>query len=70
MKFTRFSFTHAAVICCLSFGLAACSHQSNSTPTPPPVVDSGPRNTPEQGQTLLEDNAKAQRESWKNKTFE
>lgn len=70
MKFPRFPFTHAAVICCLSFGLAACSHQSNSTPTPPPVVDSGPRNSPEQGQTLLEDNAKAQRESWKNKTFE
>ncbi|MEX2490205.1 MAG: matrixin family metalloprotease [Nitrospirales bacterium] len=70
MKRPRFSFTQATVICCMSFGLAACSHQNHSTPTPPSIVDSVPRNTPEQGQTLLEDNAKAQREIWKGKTFE
>lgn len=34
------------------------------------MADSGPRMTPEQGQALLEENAKVQRESWKNKTFE
>jgi len=70
MKRPRFSFTNVAVICCMGFGLAACSHHPHSTSTPPSVVDSGPRNTPEQGQTLLEDNAKAQREIWKEKTFE
>ncbi len=70
MKPLQFFFTHAAVICCVGFGLAACSHQEHSTPTPIPIVESGPRNTPEQGQALLEDNATVQRESWKEKTFE
>lgn len=70
MKRHQFSFTYAAVICCLSVGLAACSHQRHSTPTPIPAVDSGPRNSPEQGQALLSENAKDQRESWKDKTFE
>jgi hypothetical protein len=70
MKRHCFSFTCAAVICCLSLGLGACSHQPHSTPTPNPIVDSGHRVSPEQGQILLEDNAKAQREAWKEKTFE
>lgn len=66
MKRNCFSFARAAVVCCLSLGLVACSSlKPPSTPT-----DSGPRNTPEQGKTLLEDNAKAQREIWKEKTFE
>lgn len=70
MKRPRLSFTRAVVVGCLSFVFAACTHQSPSTPPSNTVVDSGPRMTPEQGQTLLEENAKAERESWKNKTFE
>ncbi len=70
MKRPRLSFTHALVVGCLSLGITACTHQSPSTPPSTPVVGSGPRMTPEQGQELLEENAKVQRESWKNKTFE
>ena len=67
MKRPRFSFTHATVICCMSFGLAACSHHHS---TPPPGVDTGPKNSPEQGMEILSDNAKAKRDAWKDKTFE
>lgn len=70
MKRRYFSFTGAAVIWSLTIGFAGCSHQNPPTPSPNPIGDSGPRNTPEQGQTLLEDNAKTQREIWKEKTFE
>ena len=70
MKRHYFSFIGAAVICSLTFGFGACTHQTPSAPTPSPTVDSGSRATPEQGKMLLEENAKAQRETWKEKTFE
>ena len=71
MKRHYFTFIRAVVICSLLFGLGACTHQPRSTPsTPNPMEDSGPRVNPEQGKTLLEENAKAQRERWKDKTFE
>ena len=53
MKRRQFSFTYATVICCLSIGLAACSHQRHSTPTPIPAVDSGPRNSPFHPNTMF-----------------
>ncbi len=71
MKRRRMSFTiPATVICCMILGLVSCSHQQSNPPTPNPVIDSGPRNTPEQGKILLDENAEAQREIWKDKTFE
>ena len=50
--------------------LTSCAHHREAMPTVNPTVGSGPQITPEQGQMLLEDNAKAQREIWKEKTFE
>ena len=64
------SFAHAAVICCMGFALFACSHQGPSASPPTSVDNAGPRMTPEQGQTLLEENAKTKQEIWKGKTFE
>lgn len=70
MKRPLMTFARAAVICCVSIGFAACSHQTHSTSPTNPIVESGPKVNPEQGETLLEDNARVQRETWKSKTFE
>ncbi len=70
MKHPLMTFARAAAICCVSVGFAACSHQTHSTSPSNPIVESGHKANPEQGKTLLEDNAKVQRETWKSKTFE
>ena len=70
MKRPLMTFARAAAICCVSIGFAACSHQPHATSPPDPIADTGPKVNPEQGKTLLEDNAKVQREIWKSKTFE
>ncbi len=53
----------------LAFMVIGCGHQQSSNPKNP-IVDQGPRNSPEQGKEMLEENARAKREAWKNKTFE
>ena len=68
MKPSKISFMYATVICCVSFGLAGCTHFS--TPVSNPDNDSISRQSPEQGEEMLSDNAKAKRNAWKEKTFE
>jgi hypothetical protein len=48
-------------------GLGACSHHHSTSPS---GVDTGPKNSPEQGKQILSDNAKQKRDEWKTKTFE
>lgn len=67
MKIFRFSLIRTLFLAGTVIGLAACSHHHS---TPPPGVDTGPKNSPEQGKQILSDNAKQKRDEWKTKTFE
>lgn len=67
MKSCRFFLNQALTVVGMVIGLAACS-QLHTTPLP--AVDSGPKNTPDQGKQILSDNAKQKRDEWKTKTFE
>ncbi len=63
MKHPLMTFARAVAICCVSIEFAACSHQTHSTSSHNSIVESGPKVNPEQGKTLLEDNAKVLRET-------
>ncbi len=67
MKKCRFSLTRTLILVWMVTGLAACSHHHS---TPRPGVDTGPKNSPDQGKQILSDNAKQKRDEWKTKTFE
>lgn len=67
MKSCRFFLNQALTVVGMVIGLAACS-QLHTTPLP--AVDSGLKNTPDQGKQILSDNAKQKRDEWKTKTFE
>lgn len=67
MKSYRFYFTRALMAVGMVIGFASCSQLHTA---PLPVVDSGPKNSPDQGKQILSDNAKQKRDDWKTKTFE
>jgi serine protease len=67
MKRCRFSLTRTLVFAGMLIGLGACSHHHSTSPA---GVDTGPKNSPEQGKQILSDNAKQKRDEWKAKTFE
>lgn len=55
------------VLACLALWMGACSHLDSKSRV---TRDIGPKNSPEQGMEILSDNAKAKRDTWKEKTFE
>lgn len=55
------------VLACLALWMGACSHLDSKSRV---TEDTGPKNSPEQGMKILSDNAKAKRDTWKEKTFE
>jgi hypothetical protein len=64
MKTCRFSLIRALILAWMVIGLTACSHHHS---TPRPGVDTGPKNSPEQGRQILSDNAKQNETSGKPK---
>ncbi|MCA9423017.1 MAG: matrixin family metalloprotease, partial [Nitrospira sp.] len=67
MKNCRFFLARVLIVAGMAIGLVACTHQPS---TPGGTVDTGPKNSPDQGKQILSDNAKQKRDEWKTKTFE
>ncbi|MDX1412430.1 MAG: matrixin family metalloprotease, partial [Nitrospirales bacterium] len=69
MKLIRFALLSMLLPLCAVLSSGGCATHSSPPPSTPRPADSGPKNSPEQGQELLSENAKEKREAWKDKTF-